>query len=55
MQVGFSFCPYTLDLCESRANRYGYAMIGIADTPRNAMDICWFDERDVETQSWSNR
>jgi alkanesulfonate monooxygenase SsuD/methylene tetrahydromethanopterin reductase-like flavin-dependent oxidoreductase (luciferase family) len=41
MQVGFFFWPYTLDLCESlaeRADRYGYAMIGIADTPGNAMD-----------------
>ena len=35
MQVGFFFWPYTLDLCEQlaeRADRYGYAMIGIADT-----------------------
>jgi 5,10-methylenetetrahydromethanopterin reductase len=41
MQVGFFFWPYTLDLCEKlaeRADRYGYAMIGIADTPGNAMD-----------------
>ena len=41
MQVGFFFWPYTLDLCErlaERADRYGYAMIGIADTPGNAMD-----------------
>lgn len=41
MQVGFFFWPYTLDLCETlaeRADRYGYAMIGIADTPGNAMD-----------------
>ena len=41
MQVGFFFWPYTLDLCEQlakRADRYGYAMIGIADTPGNAMD-----------------
>ena len=32
---------HTLELCEAlaeRANRYGYAMIGIADTPGNAMD-----------------
>lgn len=41
MQVGFFFWPYTLELCErlaERADRYGYAMIGIADTPGNAMD-----------------
>ena len=41
MQVGFFFWPYTRELCESlaeRADRYGYAMIGIADTPGNAMD-----------------
>jgi alkanesulfonate monooxygenase SsuD/methylene tetrahydromethanopterin reductase-like flavin-dependent oxidoreductase (luciferase family) len=41
MQVGFFFWPYTLELCEKlaeRAERYGYAMIGIADTPGNAMD-----------------
>jgi 5,10-methylenetetrahydromethanopterin reductase len=41
MQVGFFFWPYSPDLCEQlaeRADRYGYAMIGIADTPGNAMD-----------------
>src|SRR5258708_11803813 len=41
MEVGFFFWPYTLDLCEKlaeRADRYGYTMIGIADTPGNAMD-----------------
>ena len=41
MDVGFFFWPYTLDLVEriaERADRYGYAMIGIADTPGNAMD-----------------
>src|ERR1700730_12820035 len=41
MQVGFFFWPYTPDLCEqlaARTARYGYAMIGIADTPGNAMD-----------------
>ena len=41
MQVGFFFWPYTLDLCErlaAGADRHGYAMIGIADTPGNAMD-----------------
>ena len=41
MQVGFFFWPYTLDLCErlaERADRYGYAMIGVADTPGNAME-----------------
>lgn len=41
MQVGFFFWPYSLELCEKlaeRADRYGFAMIGIADTPGNAMD-----------------
>ena len=41
MQVGFFFWPYTPELCErlaERADRYGYAVIGIADTPGNAMD-----------------
>src|ERR1700736_3082769 len=41
MQVGFFFWPYTLDLIEQMAqcaDNYGYAMIGIADTPGNAMD-----------------
>jgi 5,10-methylenetetrahydromethanopterin reductase len=41
MQVGFFFWPYSPELCEKlaeRADRYGYAMIGIADTPGNAMD-----------------
>jgi 5,10-methylenetetrahydromethanopterin reductase len=41
MQVGFFFWPYTLELVERMAelaDRYGYAMIGIADTPGNAMD-----------------
>ena len=41
MDVGFFFWPYTLQLVEQlaeRADRYGYAMIGIADTPGNAMD-----------------
>jgi 5,10-methylenetetrahydromethanopterin reductase len=41
MQVGFFFWPYNLELCEQlakAADRHGYAMIGIADTPGNAMD-----------------
>lgn len=41
MQVGFFFWPYTPQLVEQlseRADRYGYDMIGIADTPGNAMD-----------------
>jgi len=41
MQVGFFFWPYAPELCEQlaqRAERYGYAMIGVADTPGNAMD-----------------
>jgi 5,10-methylenetetrahydromethanopterin reductase len=41
MEAGFFFWPFTLELVEQmaeRAERYGYAMIGIADTPGNAMD-----------------
>ena len=41
MQVGFFFWPYTPKLIEQLsecADRYGYSMIGIADTPGNAMD-----------------
>ncbi len=41
MEVGFFFWPYTPELVEQlaeRADRYGYSMIGIADTPGNAMD-----------------
>jgi 5,10-methylenetetrahydromethanopterin reductase len=41
MQVGFFFWPYSLQLVEQmaeRAERFGYAMLGIADTPGNAMD-----------------
>jgi 5,10-methylenetetrahydromethanopterin reductase len=41
MEVGFFFWPFTLELVEQmaeRAERYGYTMIGIADTPGNAMD-----------------
>src|SRR3977135_3972557 len=41
MQVVFFCCPTSVDVCEKlaeRADRYGYAMIGIADTPGNAMD-----------------
>src|SRR5262249_18646888 len=41
MEIGFFFWPYTPRLVEQlaeRADRYGYAMIGIADTPGNAMD-----------------
>jgi 5,10-methylenetetrahydromethanopterin reductase len=41
MRVGFFFWPYTPQLVEQLAecaNRYGFAMIGIADTPGNAMD-----------------
>jgi 5,10-methylenetetrahydromethanopterin reductase len=41
MEVGFFFWPYNPGLVESladRADRYGYDMIGIADTPGNAMD-----------------
>ena len=41
MQVGFFFWPFNPELVTriaERADRYGYAMIGIADTPGNAMD-----------------
>jgi 5,10-methylenetetrahydromethanopterin reductase len=41
MDVGFFFWPYSRELTEriaQAADRYGYAMIGIADTPGNAMD-----------------
>jgi 5,10-methylenetetrahydromethanopterin reductase len=41
MDVGFFFWPYNPGLVENladRADRYGYDMIGIADTPGNAMD-----------------
>jgi alkanesulfonate monooxygenase SsuD/methylene tetrahydromethanopterin reductase-like flavin-dependent oxidoreductase (luciferase family) len=41
MQVGFFFWPYTPELVRrmaEAAERYGYDMIGIADTPGNAMD-----------------
>ena len=41
MQFGFFFWPYDLELVErlaERADRYGFDMIGIADTPGNAMD-----------------
>jgi 5,10-methylenetetrahydromethanopterin reductase len=41
VQVGFFFWPFTPDLVRQMAEnveRYGYDMIGIADTPGNAMD-----------------
>jgi len=41
MEVGFFFWPYNPGLVENladRADRYDYDMIGIADTPGNAMD-----------------
>jgi len=41
MEVGFFFWPYEPPLAlrmAELADRYGYAMIGIADTPGNAMD-----------------
>jgi 5,10-methylenetetrahydromethanopterin reductase len=41
MKVGFLFWPFTPDLVRAMAgaaDRYGYDMIGIADTPGNAMD-----------------
>ena len=41
MEIGFFFWPYTPALVERMAaavDRWGYDMIGIADTPGNAMD-----------------
>jgi alkanesulfonate monooxygenase SsuD/methylene tetrahydromethanopterin reductase-like flavin-dependent oxidoreductase (luciferase family) len=41
MQVGFFFWPYTPELVRrmgEAAERFGYDMIGVADTPGNAMD-----------------
>ena len=41
MQVGFFFWPFSPDLVTrmaQAAERYGYDMVGIADTPGNAMD-----------------
>jgi 5,10-methylenetetrahydromethanopterin reductase len=41
VEIGFFFWPYTDDLVRrmaDAADRYGYDMIGIADTPGNAMD-----------------
>ena len=41
MEVGFFFWPYNPDLVRRLANaadRYGFDLIGIADTPGNAMD-----------------
>ena len=41
MEIGFFFWPYDVALVRrmaAAADRYGYDMIGIADTPGNAMD-----------------
>ncbi len=41
MQVGFFYWPFNVDLTRrlaAAAERYGYDMIGVADTPGNAMD-----------------
>ena len=41
MKIGFFFWPYTVELTETmarHADTYGYDMVGIADTPGNAMD-----------------
>ena len=41
MEVGFFFWPYDVDLVRAMgeaADRHGYAMVGVADTPGNAMD-----------------
>jgi len=41
MKIGFFFWPFTVALTETmarHADTYGYDMIGIADTPGNAMD-----------------
>jgi 5,10-methylenetetrahydromethanopterin reductase len=41
MEIGFFFWPYDVALVEAMAaaaDRFGYDMIGVADTPGNAMD-----------------
>lgn len=41
MEIGFFFWPYDVALVEAMADaadRFGYDMVGIADTPGNAMD-----------------
>lgn len=41
MKIGFFFWPFTVELTETmarHADTYGYDMVGIADTPGNAMD-----------------
>ena len=41
MEIGFFFWPFDtalVDRMATAADRYGYDMIGIADTPGNAMD-----------------
>jgi len=41
MQIGFFFWPYHVELVRAMgdaADRFGYHMVGVADTPGNAMD-----------------
>jgi 5,10-methylenetetrahydromethanopterin reductase len=41
VEIGFFFWPYSVELIRGMADaaeRYGYDMVGIADTPGNAMD-----------------
>ena len=41
MDIGFFYWPFDVGLIRrmaAAADRYGYDMIGIADTPGNAMD-----------------
>ena len=41
MKIGFFFWPFTVELTETmarHADTYGYDMVGVADTPGNAMD-----------------
>jgi 5,10-methylenetetrahydromethanopterin reductase len=41
MQIGFFFWPYDVELVRAMgdvADRFGYDMVGVADTPGNAMD-----------------
>ena len=41
MEVGFFYWPFSVELTmkmAAAAERYGYDMIGVADTPGNAMD-----------------
>ena len=52
MEIGFFFWPYNVALVRGMAeaaDRFGYDMVGIADTPGNAMDPGW------RRRSWPRR